>query len=151
MQSMNAAQVAENRRMANPDYTYSNFKYTYVESLFGTYSNVYMPNSPTSQLCLDLQATPMTNLVFGLGVALQTRSYVDATNLTWAGGYTLLNARAAYTWRGRWHRGEVSLALLNLTGKEYIALTEPDPDGNSYQPAPTRQVFASVRLSLGPD
>lgn len=132
-------------------YTYSNFKYTYVESLFGTYSNVYMPNSPTSQLYLDLQATPIPNLVFGIGVALQTRSYVDASNLTWAGGYTLLNARAAYSWKGRWNRGEVSLALLNLTGKEYIAFTEPDPDGNSYQPAPTRQVFAGVRLWLGPN
>jgi len=132
-------------------YTYSNFKYTHVESLFGTYSNVYMPNSPTSQLYLDLQVTPIPNLVIGLGVALQTRSYVDASNLTWAGGYTLLNARAGYGWKGRWHRGEVTLALLNLTGKEYIAFTEPDPDGNSYQPAPTRQVFAGVRLWLGPN
>jgi len=132
-------------------YTYSNFKYTYVESLFGTYSNVYMPNSPTSQLYLDLQVTPIPNLVLGLGVVLQTRSYVDASNLTWAGGYTLLNARAAYSWKGRWHRGEVTVALLNLTGKEYIAFTEPDPDGNSYQPAPTAQLFAGVRLWLGPD
>ena len=36
----------------------------------------------------------------------------------------------------------------NLTGKEYIAFTEPDPDGNSYQPEPGRQVFAGVRLFL---
>lgn len=36
----------------------------------------------------------------------------------------------------------------NLTGKEYIAFTEPDPDGNSYQPGPGRQVFAGVRLFL---
>ena len=132
-------------------YTYNNFKYTHVQSLAGSYSDVYMPNSPEHLLNLDLQVTPISNLVLGFGVTLQTRSYVDASNLTWAGGYTLLNARAAYSWKGRRHRGEVSLALLNLTGKEYIAFTEPDPDGNSYQPAPTAQVFAGVRLWLGPN
>ncbi len=137
--------------LAQLAYTYSNFKYTYVESLFGTYSNVYMPNSPESQLYLNLQVTPIPNLVIGLGVPLQTRSYVDASNLTWAGGYTLLNARASYSWKGRWHRGEATLALLNLTGKKYIAFTEPDPDGNSYQPAPTAQLFAGVHLWLGPN
>jgi iron complex outermembrane receptor protein len=132
-------------------YTWSNFKYTYVESLFGTYSDVYMPNSPDNQLYLDLQVTPLPSLMVGFGVALQTRSYVDASNLTWAGGYTIFNAKAAYTWKGPWHRGEVAVTLLNLTGKEYIAFTEPDPDGNSYQPAPTAQVFAGVRIWLGPD
>jgi iron complex outermembrane receptor protein len=132
-------------------YTYNNFKYTHVQSLAGSYSDVYMPNSPEHLANLDLQVTPIPNLVLGFGVTLQTRSYVDASNRTWAGGYTLLNARAAYRWTGRWHRGEVSLALLNLTGKEYIAFTEPDPDGNSYQPAPTAQVFAGVRLWLGPN
>lgn len=132
-------------------YTYSNFKYTDVQGLVGTFSDRYMPNAPEHQAYLDLEVTPIPNLVLGLGVALQTRSYVDASNLTWAGGYTLLNARAGYSWKGRWHRGEVTLALLNLTGKEYIAFTEPDPDGNSYQPAPTRQVFAGMRLWLGPN
>jgi iron complex outermembrane receptor protein len=132
-------------------YTWSHFKYTEAQDITGTYYDVYMPNAPESQLYLDLQVTPIRNLVVGFGVALQTRSYVDASNTTWAGGYTLFNAKAAYNWKGRWHRGEVSLALLNLTGKNYIAWTEPDPDGNSYFPGPTAQVFAGLHLWLGPN
>jgi iron complex outermembrane receptor protein len=131
-------------------YTWSHFKYTQAQDISGAYYfDVYMPNAPASQLYLDLQATPVRNLVVGFGVNLQTRSYVDVTNTTWAGGYTLLNARAAYRWKGPWHRGEVSLSAVNITGKKYFAWTEPDPDGNSYFPGPTAQVFAGVHLWLG--
>ena len=31
----------------------------------------------------------------------------------------------------------------------YIAFTEPDPDGNSYQPGPMGEVFISARILLG--
>ncbi len=130
-------------------YTYSNFKYTEVESLVGTFSDRFMPNAPQHQAYLDLEVTPAPNFVLGLAGELQTRAYVDASNLTWAGGYTLVHARAAYRWKGRKHRGEITLAVRNLTGKEYIAFTEPDPDGNSYQPAPTRQLFAGVHIWFG--
>jgi hypothetical protein len=36
----------------------------------------------------------------------------------------------------------------NLGNKEYIAFTEPDPDGNSYQPAPERELFLQVRIAF---
>ncbi len=131
-------------------YTWSHFKYTQAQDISGAYTyDVTMPNSPASQLYLDLQATPIRNVVVGFGVALQTRSYVDVTNTTWAGGYTLLNARASYRWKGPWHRGEVALTAFNMTGKKYIAWTEPDPDGNSYFPGPTAQLFLGVHLWLG--
>ncbi len=130
-------------------YTYSNFKYTDVRSLAGTFSDQYMPNAPEHQAYLDVEVTPSPEWLFGASGELQTRSYVDASNLTWAGGYTLFHARAAWRWRIRRLKGEVTLALRNITGKKYIAFTEPDPDGNSYQPAPTRQVFAGVHLWLG--
>ena len=45
--------------------------------------------------------------------------------------------------------GEVTLAVRNATDVEYIAFTEPDPDGNSYQPAPTREIFGGVHIWLG--
>lgn len=51
----------------------------------------------------------------------------------------------------RAHRGldrELSVQGPNLTGVEYIAFTEPDPDGNSYQPGPERGLFAGVRVVL---
>jgi iron complex outermembrane receptor protein len=130
-------------------YTYSSFKYTNVQSLAGTFSDQYMPNAPEHQAYLDVEVTPAPNLVLGVAGELQSRSYVDASNLTWAGGYVLAHARVGYRWKAWRHRGEATLAVRNLTGKEYIAFTEPDPDGNSYQPAPTRQVFAGVHLWLG--
>jgi len=34
----------------------------------------------------------------------------------------------------------------NLTDKEYIAFTKPDPDGNSYRPGSTREIFATRQL-----
>ena len=49
-------------------YTYSNFKYTEVESLFGTYSDRSCPTRREHQLYLDLQVTPIPNLVLGLAV-----------------------------------------------------------------------------------
>jgi len=30
---------------------------------------------------------------------------------------------------------------------QYIAFTEPDPDGNSYQPGPEREFFVGVRVN----
>jgi hypothetical protein len=36
----------------------------------------------------------------------------------------------------------------NVTGVEYVAFTEPDPDGNSYHPGPTAEVFGGVRVSF---
>ena len=37
----------------------------------------------------------------------------------------------------------------NLAGTEYIAFTETDLDGNSYQPGPTREGFLGVHFWLG--
>jgi hypothetical protein len=41
------------------------------------------------------------------------------------------------------------LQVRNLLGTEYIAFTEPDPDGNSYQPGPTRELFVGIRVKVG--
>jgi hypothetical protein len=42
--------------------------------------------------------------------------------------------------------GTFFVAGKNLAGKHYIAFTEPDPDGNSYQPGPSREVFAGFQV-----
>ncbi len=74
---------------------------------------------------------------------------MDQSNATWISGYTLVNLRAAYRWTWISHSAEVFVNVANAGNVEYIAFTEPDPDGNSYQPAPTRELFAGVRLTLG--
>jgi iron complex outermembrane receptor protein len=129
-------------------YTWSRFKYDDVKSLQGAFSGTFMSNAPEHQAYIDVELRPASGFVVGLSGELATRSYVDASNLVWAGGYTLAHARVGYGWKTRTYRAEASLSVRNLTGKEYIAFTEPDPDGNSYQPAPTRQVFAGARIWL---
>jgi hypothetical protein len=70
---------------------------------------------------------------------------VDASNVASVDGYTLLHARLAARWQMGGREYEVQVGGRNLTGVKYIAFTEPDPDGNSYQPAATAELFASAR------
>ena len=44
---------------------------------------------------------------------------------------------------------EVSLQGRNIFGVEYYGFTEPDPDGNSYQPAATAEWTIGLRAGLG--
>jgi hypothetical protein len=83
---------------------------------------------------------------FTIGASGEVRShwYVDASNQAVVDGYTLLHARLSARWRLGGHEWEIMLSGRNLTRKKYIAFTEPDPDGNSYQPAPTQEYFASA-------
>lgn len=69
---------------------------------------------------------------------------MDPSNVASVDGYTLLHARASARWELGGREYELLLSGHNLTGVKYIAFSEPDPDGNSYQPAPTREMFASV-------
>ena len=78
-----------------------------------------------------------------------SRSYVDQTNTGYAWGYALFNPRPGYRWNNDRLGGEIMLSGRNAFGKYYIAFTEPDPDGNSYQPGPMDEWFITARLYLG--
>jgi outer membrane receptor protein involved in Fe transport len=60
-----------------------------------------------------------------------------------------LNPRLAYRFNNPRYNAELLLTARNLTGTKYIAFTEPDPDGNSYQPGPTRELFFGVNVRFG--
>jgi iron complex outermembrane receptor protein len=130
-------------------YTYSDFKYTNIKSLFGEFTDVYMPNAPKNQLYIDAEYTFRKRFVVGLSADLSSGWYIDQTNETSVSGYELVNPRVAYRWRASRYRGEVILTIRNLFNQEWVAFTEPDPDGNSYQPGPTREVFLGARFWLG--
>ena len=134
---------------ARAAYTYSNFKYTNVKSLFGDFTDVYMPNAPTHILALDGEYVYNRRFVFGLRADISSGWYVDQTNEPSVDGSQLISARVAYRWEGPRHRGEVSLSIRNLFNQSYIAFTEPDPDGNSYQPGPTRELFVGAHIWIG--
>jgi iron complex outermembrane receptor protein len=131
------------------EYTYSDFKYTDVQSIFGTFQDVWMPNSPRNQAYLDAEYTLRNGLFFGIGSDMVSRAYVDQTNTGYAWGYALFDPRMGYRWNNDRLSGEIMLSARNAFGKNYIAFTEPDPDGNSYQPGPRDEWFVTARFFLG--
>lgn len=130
-------------------YTYSHFEYVEVRTITGeTFRHHTLPNAPRHQAYVDGEYRLGAGFSVGLGAEVVTRWAVDASETIWADGYTLLHPRAAYAWQGKRARGEFAFSIRNLTGVEYIAFTEPDPDGNSYQPAPKRQLFLSAGVKF---
>jgi outer membrane receptor protein involved in Fe transport len=130
-------------------YTYNNFLYTSIQSLFGSFSDKVIPNSPRHQLAFDGEYVYDKRLAFGLGVFAQSGWFVDQTNVASVTGFTLVNPRVTYKLGKAPYRTELFVQVRNLLGTEYIAFSEPDPDGNSYQPGPTREIFVGVRMHLG--
>ena len=129
-------------------YTWSDFVYTNSQSAYGDVRGHRLPNSPVHQLAVDAQYAFDSGLTLGVGTVALSSWYVDPGNATSVDGYALLNARAAYRLTLRGAPVEVSFQVRNLFAKRYIAFTEPDPDGNSYQPAAERELF--VGLSVQP-
>ncbi len=130
-------------------YTFNDFLYTTIQSLFGSFTDKVIPNSPRHQLAFDGEYVYDKRLSFGLSVFAQSGWFVDQTNVASVTGYTLVNPRVTYKLGKPPYRTELFLQVRNLFGTEYIAFTEPDPDGNSYQPGPAREIFVGVRVHLG--
>ena len=63
-------------------------------------------------------------------------------------GFKMFHASIAYRFVLAGTHAELSLYGKNLFNTRYIAFTEPDPDGNSYQPGSGREFFCSLRLAI---
>ncbi len=111
-----------------------------------TYFGTWLPNAPQHQAGFDAVYRITPGFMVGVGAVLQSRAYIDPTSTIWIGGYTLVDARVSYRTRLAGTAAEFLLSGRNLGGKRYIAFTEPDPDGNSYQPGPDREFYGSVQL-----
>ncbi len=126
-------------------YTWSDFKYTNTTSAYGDVRGHWLPNSPEHRLVADgaYTAGPLT---LGLTGETVSRWYVDPSNVASVDGYTLVHARLA--WRVVVGGTPVVLtgAVRNMFAVQYMGFTEPDPDGNSYQPAAEREVFVGIVL-----
>lgn len=130
-------------------YTFSDFKYVNIQSLFGDFADAVIPNSPRHQLALDAEYRIGGHWVAGLGLDVSSGWFIDQTNRTSTDAYALVNPRLAYRWKVGANTAELVATARNLLGSEYIAFTEPDPDGNSYQPGPTRELFVGMRFGFG--
>jgi iron complex outermembrane receptor protein len=126
-------------------YTWSLYRYTDPSALDGN----RLPNSPEHQLALEAQYEIMPRLRIGCSAYMQSKWYVDKENsVPPVDGYALIGARIAYELKLFGLGAEVTLSGRNLADRKWIAFTEPDPDGNSYQPGPGRELFAGLRISF---
>lgn len=149
-------------------YTYADYQYTNA-SIDPVYTDTnyvltsppvegqYLPNSPKHQLFSEI-VYKISNFTFSLSTEFQSKwaIYTDAKaykgeldkNIcrNWQDGFNLFHARASYSLNLFDLNGEFSVYVRNISGEKYIAFTEPDPDGNSYQPGPEREIFGSIRI-----
>ncbi len=153
------------------EYTYSDFQYTsaqidpvYTDTNYVLTSppkdGQYLPNSPKHQLYAEVKYEAIKNLDISLSAEHQSewaiytdpKAYYGELDPTiyqnWVDGFTLFNARISYAWKINGIKGNVSFSARNFTGESYMAFTEPDPDGNSYQPGPKQEYFGSVRIEF---
>jgi len=150
-------------------YTFADFKYTsaevdpvYTDTAYvlttPPASGQYLPNSPKHQLYAELTYNVIKGLKIGVSTEFQSEwaIYTDANAYSgkmdpaiyqnWQDGFYLIHARISYEWE-MWNlKPEISFYARNITGEKYMAFTEPDPDGNSYQPGPSTELFGSLRI-----
>ncbi len=136
-------------------YTYSHFKYVSVETLTGdTYTGTWLPNCPQHQLFTDAEYRVTSALTAGAALEYMGAWYIDATNRTFPNGYgrtdpyALVHVRLGYRFEFNGMPLELILAGRNIFNVLYYGFTEPDPDGNSYQPAATAEWTLSLRIGL---
>jgi outer membrane receptor protein involved in Fe transport len=123
-------------------YTYSHFEYTAPDSIDGN----SLPNSPEHQLVLDAEFTPIPDVTLAIDANMQSDWQLDTQNSAKVPGFALWGASLTWRWHAGSLKGEAMVAGRNLLGASYMAFTEPDPDGNSYQPGSTAEYFARIRL-----
>jgi iron complex outermembrane receptor protein len=136
-------------------YTYSHFKYETVDTLTGeTLDGTWVPNIPQHQLYADAQYRVTRDLTAGAALEYVSAWYIDSTNRILENGYgrtdpyALVHVRLSYRFESGGTPFELFLAGRNIFNVLYYGFTEPDPDGNSYQPAATAEWSLGLRVGL---
>ena len=109
----------------------------------------YLPNIPQHQIYVDIQYSDLLpHISVGLSGEALSKWFIDGANLETeaAQGYALLHARIVYSAKIKNINYELSFSVKNIADKQYVAFTEPDPGGNSYQPAARRQFFGGFKI-----
>ena len=136
-------------------YTYSHFKYITVDTLTGeTFTGTWLPNIPQHQLYADAEYRVTRALTAGAALEYVSAWYIDGTNRILENGYgrtdpyALVHVRVGYKFESGGTPLELFLAGRNIFNVLYYGFTEPDPDGNSYQPAATAEWSLGLRIGL---
>ncbi len=141
-------------------YTYSNFKYDIPDPIRVIMDDTtivkyiqngnFLPNSPEHEIYVDLAYEFIPGVTIGVSSETYSRSFIDGANIEAESvdPFSLFNARIIWDWKLKGVNGELSLQVRNLADKKYIAFTEPDPGGNSYQPGPLREIFGGIKIGF---
>ncbi len=142
-------------------YTYSHFQYdlgdTKIRVLMDDTTihkyivdGNWLPNSPQHQLAIDVTCDVLPGLSVGLNSMTLSESFIDGANLESEAvqGYTLLGCRVSYRLNLPGLSAEFTAQIRNLTDQKYVAFSEPDTGGNSYQPGAGREIFGGIRIGL---
>jgi len=137
-------------------YTFSQFKYDITNPeriIMDDTTNIkyindknYLPNSPEHQAYIDLQYNILPSLYIGFGAEAYSRSYIDGANIVAESvpGFALFNARLGYVTTLFGYDCVASVYAKNLFSRRWIAFTEPDPGGNSYEPGAPFEMFGTL-------
>lgn len=152
-------------------YTFADYRYTsseidpvYTDTAYvlttPPAAGQWLPNSPRHQLYAEVVYSINKNFTVSAGTEYQSKwaIYTDAKAYNgemdpaiyqnWQDGFNLYHARISWQWTLWRLNGEISLYARNITGATYMAFTEPDPDGNSYQPGPGRELFGTIKIKF---
>jgi len=141
-------------------YTYSHFTYVLDSpipvmmddtTIHKTIENGnWLPNSPQHRIVVRGIWEITRDVTIGLSAETNSKAYIDGANVESEAvpGYTLLGARVAARFRIAGISGDVSVQVRNIGDIRYVAFSEPDPGGNSYQPGPGREFFFGLSLEL---
>jgi iron complex outermembrane receptor protein len=109
-----------------------------------------LPNCPAHQLSVDLEYRPLDFLRIGVTALAMSKTFIDGANIDAEAvpGYALFGARLACSLDVLGIPAEATVAVRNLADTKYVAFSEPDPGGNSYQPGSGREFFGGLRIAL---
>jgi iron complex outermembrane receptor protein len=141
----------------NVAYTYSHCQYTSPDSVSGH----WIPQCPQHVLYAEGAFTFLRHFTVGLNVEYQSKWYIQTDDSiynqftengikrdSWVKGFTTVGADLSYKFNLGAVKSELSLFAKNLFDEQYFGFTEPNngSDYNSFQPAPGRQFFVSLKL-----
>jgi iron complex outermembrane recepter protein len=143
----------------NVAYTYSHFQYTSPDSV----KNHWIPQCPQHVLSAEVGVDFLKHFDITVGTQYQSRWYIQTDDSiymqytengikrnSWVDGFTIFSANLSYKFHLGNVNSEISLFAKNLFDEQYFGFTEPNngPDYNSYQAAPGREFFASLKLNF---
>jgi iron complex outermembrane receptor protein len=78
----------------------------------------------------------------------QTYYQPESKRSSWVPGFNIYSTTLNYNWKLGSIKGDISLYAKNIFDEHYYGFTEPNngADYNSYQPAPGREFFVSLKL-----